>query len=81
MPQAKITEGYNRLRNPTEGKEVKLCYVTVGISRYLLSPFKSAEKVGAAQPERAIKSDEFRSAVKAMFVADKLGTSFLDPWD
>ena len=55
--------------------------MTVGISRYLLSPCKSTEKVGTAQPERAIKSDEFRSAVKAMFVADKLGTSFLDPWD
>ena len=28
MPQSRITEGYNRLRDPT-GKEVKLCYVTV----------------------------------------------------
>lgn len=31
MPQAKITEGYNRLRDLT-GKEVKLCYVTVRLS-------------------------------------------------
>ena len=33
--------------------------------------------MGTAQPERVIKSDEFRSVVKAMFVADKLGTCSL----
>ena len=37
MPKAKITEGYDRLRaivrgNDPTGKEVKLCYVTVGLS-------------------------------------------------
>ncbi|KAH9029421.1 P-loop containing nucleoside triphosphate hydrolase protein [Lactarius pseudohatsudake] len=62
MPQAKITEGYDRLRatvkgsDPTE-KEVKLCYVT---------------------PERLAKSDGFRSIVKAMVAANKLARIVID---
>ncbi|KAH8978842.1 P-loop containing nucleoside triphosphate hydrolase protein [Lactarius akahatsu] len=62
MPQAKKTEGYDRLRatvkgrDPTE-KEVKLCYVT---------------------PERLAKSDEFKSIVKAMVAANKLARIVID---
>ncbi|KAH9019603.1 P-loop containing nucleoside triphosphate hydrolase protein [Lactarius deliciosus] len=62
MPQAKITEGYDRLRatvkgrDPTE-KEVKLCYVT---------------------PERLAKSNGFRSIVKAMVAANKLARIVID---
>ncbi|KAI9444014.1 ATP-dependent DNA helicase, partial [Lactarius indigo] len=62
MRQAKIAEGYDRLRatvkgsDPTE-KEVKLCYVT---------------------PERLGKSDGFRSIVKAMVAANKLARIVID---
>ncbi|KAI9462915.1 ATP-dependent DNA helicase [Lactarius psammicola] len=62
MTQARITEGYSRLRATVRGnnnteKEVKLCYVT---------------------PERLAKSDGFRSIVKEMVAANKLARIVID---